>query len=111
MKPLKQNVTLPPENEFRGAGSGEFTEKDWEDVVFRNATKFTVYRRLGLGKKDVREFGSFSEAAVDAYNDKTALVYAVTETGRWVCLVRPSWSHYLEIQKQMVEKAKVETRG
>ena len=104
MKPLKQNVTLPPEHEFKGAGSGEFKEKDWEDVVFRNAAYFNVYRRLGLGKKDVRRFGSFSEAAVDAFSDETALVYAVTKTGRWVCLVRSRWSHFLEIQKQQAKE-------
>ena len=84
----------------------------WEDQVFRAAVfggYFTTWRGTRRGRKFLKkEFGDFASAALDAYHDPKALVYAVTHSGRSTCLVRNRWPHFLELVKEWAgEKARV----
>jgi len=79
------------ENDFK-ADSVE----EWEERVFRHAAYFTVWRR----NEEQRIFPSFRQAVADAMTDRRALVYAVTGTGRSVCLIRKRWDHYLTLHQQ-----------
>ena len=110
MKALKQNKHVEKRSAL-ALVQPEFIDKtqdQWEELLFRNAAYFTVYRKLSRGKSERKEFANFPEAAVDAFHDHRALVYAVAESGRFVCVVRSRWQHYLDIWKEM---NKVETQG
>lgn len=68
---------------------------EWEGSVIAAATKFTTSRFLGRGEYDTREFGSLPEAVADAKDDRRAMVYAVTDTGRSVMVPRAAWARLL----------------
>lgn len=81
------------------------TVEEWEDKVFLSAYRsghFNVFRKTGFMCRETERFHDFAEAAMNAYNDPRALVYAVTKTERAVCLPRKRWLHYLELIKQEV---------
>ena len=68
----------------------------WEDVVFLNGTMFTAVVRSGVGEFERHEFSEPGPAMDKALTMKgpggrEALVYAVTELGRRVCLARKDW--------------------
>jgi hypothetical protein len=76
--------------------------EEWERRVFRAASlqdggHFTVWRK----RHEVQTFLNFPEAALQAGGDPTALVYAVTSTGRSFCVVRKQWQSYLDYFKQL----------
>jgi len=73
------------------------TLAEWEEAVFRNASHFTVFRRIGRFNRDTKLFQTFPEAIQNAQDDPTALVYAVTIEGRSLCVVRSQWNHYAQI--------------
>lgn len=77
------------------------TVEQHDEHVFRNAHHFTVSHAIGIGAPETTEFTDFAAAALNAYHDRRALVYAVTEAGRSVCLVRSRWADFLVIWKQM----------
>lgn len=81
-------------------GENDFADmniENWEDRVFTNAAHFTVVKKVGVGKMDRKEFPNFVEAINDAFTDERAMVYAVTESGRAVMLVRKKWRHYYDL--------------
>lgn len=68
----------------------------WEDVVFLNGTMFTAVVRSGVGEFERHEFkepGAAMDKALTMRGPggREALVYAVTELGRRVCLARKDW--------------------
>lgn len=82
----------------------------WEDQVFLSAAHFVVFRNAGRstlldGKRDDqrKQVPSFADAKTEAEADPHALVYAVTELGRSVCLERKKWPHYEELLRQQKE--------
>lgn len=79
----------------------------WEDQVFLGASHFVVFRSTGRsallsGRRDDqrKQVPTFADAKQIADADPRALVYAVTETGRSVCLERKKWPHYEELLRQ-----------
>src|ERR1700723_3474441 len=75
--PIQQSGYIP---NFTG------TRADWEEMIFRNANHFTVFRlkRRTSFRPVEREstvFQTFPEAVADAQQDPAALVYAVTLSG------------------------------
>lgn len=89
--PRKPDWAGEPEPNSRGS------VEDWEDAVFNAAGYFTVFRRMGRGETTTVEYATFCEAAVEAWHDPSALVYAVTPKGRSVCLIRSRWQHYFNM--------------
>jgi hypothetical protein len=91
---------IPPEHRF----GRDVTLEQWEEQVFANANHFTIFRRLGRFNHDTKTVATFPEAINEAKGDRTALVYAVTLTGRSVCLIRARWPRYLEIWNEGAHK-------
>jgi hypothetical protein len=90
-----------PENKFPP------TYDEWEEVVFKNASHFTVYRFLGSHKRDKATHYSLIEAINDAGDDVRALVYAVTASGQAVCLPRSKWPHFAKLEKAGIAERRV----
>lgn len=95
---FKTNPGIPPESNFNVE-----REEQWEDAVFLRAVEFTVFRKVGRFKRDRKHFSDYCAAVIEAWNDPTALVYAVTENGRQVCLVPKRWAHYLLLWKEKLQ--------
>ena len=83
------------ENDFTG------TQEEWEDRIFNNVDLFRVHQ-LSNGKVE-KEMNttSFPQALVAAEEvtkaDKEVLVYAVSKSGRYVCLPPERWNHFAEL--------------
>lgn len=91
--PLKSKS---PDEDFSGL------LEDWDDRVFRHADHFRVHRYYGNGSNDRMETKDFGQAmcAADAClktPGMRVLVYAVTATGRYQCLVQTRWEHYAQL--------------
>lgn len=71
------------ENDFSG------DREEWEDRVFDSATSFRVWRS-GFQAVDCPSFAS-AIALAEPYG-RTAIVYAVAPTGRWVAVPREDWA-------------------
>lgn len=67
----------------------------WEFWMVRNAAYFTVARRIEMTLFDVRAFDTFEDATKNAENDERALVYAVAESGHYICIERIDWHQFL----------------
>lgn len=69
-----------------------------EKVIFTVACQegyFTVVRRDGRGKNQSKLFNDFASAAMDAFHDERALVYAVAIKDQSSTLVpRKKWGDY-----------------
>lgn len=63
----------------------------WEKIVFEQAHHFSVFRRLGRMQKYQRDHFDFLRALKDARSNDRSLLYAITESGRSVCLDRADW--------------------
>ena len=77
------------------------TVEEYDDAIFRRAEYFNVARKVGVGASQVQRFEDFPTAAYDAIKDHRAMVYAVTPEGRYVCLPRKRWLHFLEMWKSL----------
>lgn len=84
---------------------------EWEDSVILNSTLFTCFTFRGRGTRHTEEFKSFEEAIQAAGDDPRALVYAVAESGRFVCIPKKikkvsyapgenNWSRVLKLLKE-----------
>lgn len=86
---------IRPEHDFTVDRDG------WELAIFNNANHFTVFTPgEGVGKVDSStkvEVRTFPQALMEAQQDPRALVYAVTEAGRSVCLDHLQWSVLLTL--------------
>jgi hypothetical protein len=80
----------------------------YEDAIMREALEggsFTVYRyQGGVNQKLVLTFDTFSAAALDAYSDPTAVVYAVNAQGRSALMPRKRWGHFNHIERSMTKE-------
>jgi hypothetical protein len=83
------------EHNFQG------TLEQWDDRVFQNAAVFRIHRFNKENKRDEFETPSFKVAMVAAHSEIKAgyrvLVYAVDESGRFICLPQDRWNHYAEL--------------
>ena len=78
--------------------------ENWEDRVFEHASHFTVVQGRSPFTRVRTEYKTFPEARVIAeMSGITAMVYAVTESGRHVMLIRRRWPHYEQLWKQKTE--------
>lgn len=89
-KVAKQNLhTHQPEHDFTG------TREDWEQTIFLNAAWFRVHRFLSNGEHDSLTVTDFVEAlriaGYEMRHDRRVLIYAVTESERFVCLPQRQW--------------------
>ena len=73
------------------------TLEQWEDAVFMNPDYYVVVKRHGRGNMARAEFQTYPEALVVANKVPQSLLYVVSKEGRWVCLVRSRWQHYLDM--------------
>lgn len=94
-QPQPTAASADPASPFNAANRDE-----WELMMFRRATHFTVARRRGPGHWDVKEFSHFSAAALDAIHDPRALLYAVGYYDISVPLPRKRWWEFLEEQRK-----------
>jgi hypothetical protein len=106
MSEAKKPDPIPPEHHFVGR-----TLEDWEMSVFRSAEYFTVFRKVprkvryrhmlaGDDNSHRQEFKTFPGAAVAAFHDEQALVYAIAKTGRSTLLPRHRWAEYAKVWEQ-----------
>lgn len=81
----------------------DFTQSfsDWEISVFDNAAYF-VALTIGPGRfeRQRKEFDKFHEAVDFAKEDKHYCLYAVTESGRSICIDRAKWNDWLARSNQ-----------
>lgn len=82
-------TVLPPEHNFA------LRYDEWEVVVFDNAIYYTVVAMRGRGSRERHQFQSLPDAIKQADGDDRACVYAVTKSGRAVCLDRSKWANWL----------------
>lgn len=77
----------------------------YEELVFRNADRFTATLFAPRGatrRQDFTDFPSAIKAAtalIDEYG-RTGLLYACTPAGRSICIARKDWDRYLTIWKE-----------
>jgi len=81
---------------------------EWEDQVFKDAVKFRLHRFKEGGAIDRAEVQDFEQAlALAGVELRTpghrVLIYAVTEPGRFVCLERKRWAHFLDLWNKKKE--------
>lgn len=95
MPDAEGTTPVRPEHNFTG------TLDEWEERVFRNATHFNVYKRLGRGNSESKELKTFPEAVEFAKRDPLFLVYAVTASERFFCVERKNWDKYLTVWYEM----------
>jgi hypothetical protein len=98
-KKVNQNLhTHQPEHDFTG------TREDWEQKVFLNAAWFRIHRFLTNGEHDSLIVMDFVEAlkiaGYEIRHNRRVLIYAVTESERFVCLPQQQWSHLYELWQQ-----------
>lgn len=95
---FKTNPGKPSEHDF------SVTRDQWEYAVFNNAAYFQAVLPIP-GNHQVKKVKTFT-AAVRAAQDwrdaygRTALIYAVTASGRSVCLDREAWPALLKVWKK-----------
>ncbi len=95
---------MKPSNPKTAKSSHEhnFTDgfDNWEASVFDNAMMF-IALTLGPipGQRQRTEFSTFEEAVTYAKDKPDHCVYAITASGRSVCLDRKNWSDWLEREK------------
>ncbi len=78
----------------------------WEQRVFMAACDtgyFTAYCRFAKREDRRKEFNNFPEAAMYAMGHH-GLVYAVTASGRSVCIPRVQYQAYLDMWKGLQKK-------
>jgi hypothetical protein len=83
--------------------------QEWEDVVFFHATAYTavLYGSLRQGRR--ADFSTYKEALAMAQtmtdeHKRPALIYAVTEAGRQMCVGPQSRQRYLEIDEERAKQ-------
>jgi hypothetical protein len=90
-------LVRPTQTEHDFTGSRE----EWEQRVFLNAAYFRVHRFLSQGEHESTQTEDFVEALRLAGHEmlrkRRALIYAVTESGRYVCLPQKQWRHLYEL--------------
>lgn len=90
---------LQTSNEHNFSG----TQAQWEERVFRAATKFRVHRFYGQGQHDSCECDTFEDAICtvgsvwQAMPDARITIYAITASGRFTLLPEPKWAEYLAL--------------
>jgi hypothetical protein len=80
---------IPPEHDFT------LSREEWEQVVFDRATYFVVTRILGYGKRNQVRFSNPHDAFDNAGDEHKALVYAVTDLGRFVLLPKEQKDRFM----------------
>jgi hypothetical protein len=81
------------------------TMEEWEDSVFLNAAYFTVCivtgnryeSRVILRYNDWPTAVAVCKGVQERFRVRGALVYAVTEQERFVCLISSRWPHYQKL--------------
>lgn len=87
------------------------TLDEWEDRIFSEATHFRLHRFPSQslpnvsGAYDRSEVTDFEDAlrlagGVLSVPNQRVLIYAVAESGRFVCLEKKKWAHFLELWSQ-----------
>ncbi len=83
--------------------ASEFESSDaYEEAIFRRAMEggyFTVVHYRSLGGSERIDFETFPEAAIEAFHNPRALVYAVSERGNQVCIPRSRWGYFNDLYK------------
>ena len=76
----------------------EFESSDaYEEAIFKRAMNggyFTSVHYKSRGESIRNDFKTFPEAAIDAFANDRALVYAVSERGNQVCIPRSRWAYF-----------------
>lgn len=81
--------------------NGLITREEWETEVFKASCKYTVAVQLGGGNKDFADFATYPEALITALRTDRAVLYAVTETGRSLCIPKNEYEKYLNLYNQL----------
>lgn len=86
---------MAPEHDF------SVDRDEWETTVFNNAQHFSV---VLLEKNLSKPVATFPQAVIEATADERSLIYAVTETGRFVCLDRKDHDKFLRMWAERVNR-------
>ena len=74
----------------------------WEAAVFANAIHFRVVRFIADGSSTFEslQFKRWPDARRVAETEERSLIYAVTDRGRSVCLVKARWDEFTTIWRK-----------
>lgn len=95
-------VVTPPEH---GTPS-KLKIKQWEALVFANASYFRVVRKVGVAKYDSKEFPTFPQAIKEARESK-GIVYAVAASGRYFAIGASEYDRWQAIWDSYADKGEV----
>ena len=97
---MAKKVTKPNLHESQSEHDFTGTREEWETRVFLNAEYFRVHRFL-QGQHESAIVQDFVEALRVAGHEikrnRRVLIYAVTQSGRYVCLPPKEWRHLYEL--------------
>jgi len=97
---LAKKATKPNLHESQCEHNFTGTREEWETRVFLNAAYFRVHRFL-KGQHESTTVQSFVEALRVAGHEircnRRVLIYAVTDSGRYVCLPQKQWRYLYEL--------------
>jgi hypothetical protein len=77
------------------------SREEWETRVFLNAAYFRVHRFLLQGEHESMTVTNFVEALTIAGHElrrkRRVLIYAITPSGRYVCLPTKQWRRFYDL--------------
>jgi hypothetical protein len=95
---MPRKVTNQDLHENRSEHNFTGTREEWETRVFLNAAYFRVHRFLSQGEHESVTVTDFVEALSIAGRElrqkRRVLIYAVTPSGRYVCLPQRQWRRF-----------------
>jgi hypothetical protein len=87
---------MSTEHDFTG------TREEWEERVILNAVTFRVHRYIDGGGHDSMEIKDYEEALKlvgrEMGSGKRLLLYAITESGRYVVVPQNKYRYYYELR-------------
>jgi hypothetical protein len=96
--PARPKAKRAPEPEFA------CTREEWETRTFLGAAYFRVHRFYSIGRRESFETTDFVEALRSVGREmrlgRQALIYAVTASGRFVCLPKTEYRKYYDLWMQ-----------
>jgi len=101
---LAKKVTKNDLHEHQSEHNFTGSREEWETRVFLNAAYFRVHRFLSDGDHQSMTVSDFVEALTIAGHElgerRRVLIYAVTASGRHVCLPQQQWRRLYELWQQ-----------